>query len=88
MLIPEVVVVFKFFLGEYFEEFGIDGVGIAEGLKSRERGEVVEIEMSIRQEGNLKSAEGEVLCFSRGDLARIFGVKGSESFENVLVGLS
>lgn len=64
MLVPEVTIVLQFLLGEDFEKFGIDRVGIAESLDCRKGGEVVEVVVSVGEKCGLECAEGQVLCFS------------------------
>jgi hypothetical protein len=43
VLVSEIIVVFKFFLGKNFQEFGVDGVRVTEGLDGWKGGEIVEI---------------------------------------------
>lgn len=47
VLILEIIVVLEFLLGEDFEEFRVDGVGIAQGLDSGKGCKIVEIEMGV-----------------------------------------
>ena len=56
ILVPEVVVVFKIFLGENLKEFRMGGVGIAKSLNCGEGGKVVEVEVGAGEESNLESA--------------------------------
>jgi hypothetical protein len=48
VLVPEVIIILKFFLGENFKKFRVDGVGVAEGLDSRKGGEIMEIVVCVR----------------------------------------
>jgi hypothetical protein len=48
VLVPEIIIVFKFLLGEYFKEFRVDRVRVAEGLNSRKRCEILEIVVCVR----------------------------------------
>jgi hypothetical protein len=53
MLVSEVIVVFKLFLGEDFQEFGVDGVGVAKGLDRRKGSEIMEVVVCVREESDL-----------------------------------
>ena len=88
VLVAEVFVIFEFFLGEDFEKLTMDGVRVAEGLDGGEGGEVIEVVVGIGHESGFESSEGEGLRLFGRKFLGIFGVKRSESFQNVLVRLS
>lgn len=52
MLVLEIIVVLELLLGENFEEFRVDCVGIAEGLDGGKGGKIVEVEMGVGKEGS------------------------------------
>lgn len=47
VLVPEIIIVFEFFLGEDFKKFRIDRLGVAESLDSRKGGKIIEIVVCI-----------------------------------------
>ena len=57
MFVSKVVIILEFFFGENFKQFGVDGVGIAEGLDGGKGGKVMEVVVSIGEESNLKCAQ-------------------------------
>jgi hypothetical protein len=77
VLVAEVFVVFEFFLGEDFEEFAVDRVGVAEGLDGGERGEIIEIIVGVGYKSGFESSEGEGLRLFGRQFCGVFGVKCS-----------
>ena len=87
VLVPEIIVIFKFLLGEDFKQFPESLVRLTEGLNRGKGSEIVKVVVGVREESDLQRAQREVLCFGR----RVFGgtvfIEGTESLENVLVAL-
>jgi hypothetical protein len=85
VLVLEIVIVLEFLLREDFEEFGVDGVGVTEGLDCRERSQVVEIVVCRREKGCSKGLDGDFLGgFGRGCFA-VFAFECAKCFEDILI---
>jgi hypothetical protein len=82
VLVSEVVVILEFLLSNDLEQLGVHGMGVAEGLDGAQGGQVVEVEVRVREERGFEGAEGEGLGIGGGVF---FGCEGAEGTKDVLV---
>jgi hypothetical protein len=53
VLVPKIIVIFKFFLGEDFKQFPPDLLWRVEGLNSGKRGKIMKVEVGAGEESDL-----------------------------------